>query len=196
MTKEDNTSNNVQDCETCIYVCAECDSLEYKQNCVQCEDYNHYQPAKVEPFTWEKIDDNHTRVKVFGGWIVKAFEDVSHQTEDRGIVEGWDWRISMCFVPDPNHEWNVQEKLDYQDNYEMKQEKEINKVNKKEFLKIRKTHFSSRDECASVIGVSQRMVYRYEEGSSNIPFPVQTLMWMVDRDPALIDELKTMANLD
>ena len=56
---------------------------------------------------WEQIDNYHRRAKVQGGWLVKAFEDVD---EDRhylgqGLVAGTQWRIAMCFVPDPNHEW-------------------------------------------------------------------------------------------
>jgi hypothetical protein len=57
---------------------------------------------------WEQIDDNHSRAMVFGGWLVKAFECVVHYQGQygRGMVDGWDFRVAMCFVPDPNHEWN------------------------------------------------------------------------------------------
>ena len=56
---------------------------------------------------WEDIDNYHKRARVNDGWLVKAFEDVY---EDRsacgqGMVAGWQWRMTMCFVPDPNHEW-------------------------------------------------------------------------------------------
>lgn len=58
---------------------------------------------------WEEIDNNHQRAKVFGGWLVKTFEDVYHGRGRFGndMQEGWDWRVAMTFVPDPNHEWEV-----------------------------------------------------------------------------------------
>ena len=55
---------------------------------------------------WEQIDNYHQRCKVPGGWIVKAFEDVVHLTE-RAMEPGWDFRIALCFVPDPKHEWEI-----------------------------------------------------------------------------------------
>jgi len=56
---------------------------------------------------WKQIDNYHKRASIPGGWLVKAFEDVK---EDRsaygqGMKAGWQWRIAICFVPDPNHEW-------------------------------------------------------------------------------------------
>ena len=56
---------------------------------------------------WENIDDYHKRAKVTGGWLVKAFEDVYEDRSDygQGMVAGWQWRIAICFVPDPNYEW-------------------------------------------------------------------------------------------
>ena len=56
---------------------------------------------------WERIDDYHQRAKVPGGWLVKAHENVIHFTEDRGMESGWDYRISMCFVPDSEYQWEV-----------------------------------------------------------------------------------------
>lgn len=58
---------------------------------------------------WEEIDDYHQRAKVFGGWLVKTFVNVSHYTEYNGMQDGWDWRVAMCFVPDPSHKWIVEE---------------------------------------------------------------------------------------
>ncbi len=57
---------------------------------------------------WEDIDDWHQRAKVFGGWIVKTHESVYH-TENgvSGGGEGWDWRVSTCFVPDPEYKWVI-----------------------------------------------------------------------------------------
>lgn len=59
---------------------------------------------------FKSIDDNHERAKVFGGWIVKTHESVYHDmsNEGGGMQEGWDWRVAMVFVPDPNHEWEIE----------------------------------------------------------------------------------------
>jgi len=57
---------------------------------------------------WECFDNYYRRAKVFGGWLVIHDSDVSHQT-DRGIESGWDWRPAMCFVPDANYEWRLEE---------------------------------------------------------------------------------------
>lgn len=61
-------------------------------------------------FKFEQIDSHHQRAKVPGGWLVKVFEDVTtYLGEDRGIVDGYNWRIAMTFVPDPKHEWKITE---------------------------------------------------------------------------------------
>ena len=26
------------------------------------------------------------------------------------MVSGWDWRVAMCFVPDPEYKWEVETK--------------------------------------------------------------------------------------
>jgi hypothetical protein len=57
---------------------------------------------------WEDIDYNHKRAKVFGGWLVKTFEEVTHNLPEQGLVGGWDWRVAMSFVPDTNHEWQLE----------------------------------------------------------------------------------------
>jgi hypothetical protein len=57
---------------------------------------------------WEDIDLHHSRAKILGGWLVKAYENVVHNTGS-GMQDGWDWRVAMCFVPDPNHEWVLEE---------------------------------------------------------------------------------------
>jgi hypothetical protein len=57
---------------------------------------------------WEQIDDYHQRAKVFGGWLVKSYDDIY---EDRGYGQGYErgyqWRTAMCFVPDPRHVWGM-----------------------------------------------------------------------------------------
>lgn len=57
--------------------------------------------------TWEQIDYYHQRAKVPGGWLVKAYEDVTHDGTNmgHGMVNGWDWRVTMCFLPDPQYRW-------------------------------------------------------------------------------------------
>jgi len=69
---------------------------------------------KDDLLVWEEIDGYHRRAKVPGGWLVKNFEDVYHlHNESSQGGQGWDWRVSMCFLPDPNHQWgNDEVKLD------------------------------------------------------------------------------------
>ncbi len=51
--------------------------------------------------TWEVVTDydgeNTSRMKVPGGWIVKAFH--RSRNNNKGDAMG------MTFVPDPKHEW-------------------------------------------------------------------------------------------
>ena len=54
---------------------------------------------------WERIDGFTERAMVPGGWLVKVSEDVTHLTEYNGMDSGWDWRIAIAFVPDPQHAW-------------------------------------------------------------------------------------------
>lgn len=63
-------------------------------------------------FKFEKIDDHHKRAKVFGGWILKTYEEKSHSTPVNGIVNGYDYQITTTFIPDPNHEWLIKDKAD------------------------------------------------------------------------------------
>jgi hypothetical protein len=63
------------------------------------------------PFKWERIHSNDSdswRTKVFGGWIVKTYEEC-HITlhEDMRPQTGYEWRVATCFVPDPNYEWEI-----------------------------------------------------------------------------------------
>jgi hypothetical protein len=63
------------------------------------------------PFKWEPIhavDSDSVRVKVFGGWIVKTYENcMTKMHSDMSAAEGYEWRISTCFVPDAKHEWVI-----------------------------------------------------------------------------------------
>ena len=58
---------------------------------------------------WGQIDNYHQRAKVPGGWLVKAFENAARTTIDGGITDGFNWYVAMCFVPDPNYEWKIEE---------------------------------------------------------------------------------------
>lgn len=61
--------------------------------------------ANVE-LVWEGIDKTHERAKVIGGWLVKSCQDVLvSMHEDMPPTEGYEYRETMCFVPDPEHEW-------------------------------------------------------------------------------------------
>jgi hypothetical protein len=64
---------------------------------------------------WEEIEHNHSfnliRVRIPGGWLVSATEDV-RSPMDTGYnkpeyYKGYEWRTSITFVPDPNHEWKI-----------------------------------------------------------------------------------------
>ena len=60
---------------------------------------------------WESVNDDSSigdtqRAKVFGGWLVKTTIDVLVSLhEDQAPTNGYEWRDTMCFVPDPEHKW-------------------------------------------------------------------------------------------
>ena len=45
----------------------------------------------------EMIDDDHSRVKTFGGWLLTRFD----RTGDGSC------RTAMVFIADPAHEWEI-----------------------------------------------------------------------------------------
>lgn len=58
-------------------------------------------------YEWEMMDESHKnftdRAKVFGGWIVRSFTyEIAGGEDAKGTSE------SMVFVPDPNHEWEIE----------------------------------------------------------------------------------------
>ena len=57
-------------------------------------------------YEWETIDGYNFRMKVPGGWVLKVLEDVAHEIE-MGRLPGWDWRVAICFIPDPDHKWVI-----------------------------------------------------------------------------------------
>ena len=58
-------------------------------------------------FEWHHIDKNTARAWVAGGWIVRYDNDVMSNVPDQGMMDGYEWRSSMVFVPDPEHKWYV-----------------------------------------------------------------------------------------
>lgn len=66
---------------------------------------------------WEDIQHDNVfvlrRTKIFGGWLVSAISDVmTPQNTMEGFINnsfGYQWRTSITFVPDPNHEWKLEQ---------------------------------------------------------------------------------------
>ena len=63
---------------------------------------------------WETIDNYHTRAKVFGGWLVKAYECQEHASymTDQGYwarTQSHEMSVSMAFAPDPQHRWDIKD---------------------------------------------------------------------------------------
>jgi len=67
-------------------------------------------------FIWEEINSLENRfgnvymetfrAKVIGGWIVR--QQILLDTEKEEVSEEWaNCHNSMVFIPDPNHEWEV-----------------------------------------------------------------------------------------
>ena len=60
---------------------------------------------------WEKVEQEQSgylyRAKVPGDWLVKEVQDVLTSNEDAGLKmhDGYEWRSSLCFVPDVDHAW-------------------------------------------------------------------------------------------
>ncbi len=65
---------------------------------------------------FEFIDDEHSRAKVPGGWIIKSYTDVLVRLHsDQTPVAGYEWRTSICFMPDADHVWQI-DKEDHEEN--------------------------------------------------------------------------------
>lgn len=75
---------------------------------------------------WESVNDNSCistteRAKVFGGWLVKITDEVLQSMhEDQPPTEGYEWRTSICFLPDPNHEWGKPKTCPHENKVEAK----------------------------------------------------------------------------
>lgn len=64
---------------------------------------------------WEEIPQDQAgflcRTKIPGGWLVKEVQEV-HIDLRRDHIDilnskGYEWTSSICFVPDPQHQWNI-----------------------------------------------------------------------------------------
>ena len=63
-----------------------------------------------QKLNWEQLDGYNQRAKVFGGWIVKTYEDCHISLhDDMPPQTGYEWRIATCFVPDQKHEWTLED---------------------------------------------------------------------------------------
>ena len=60
-------------------------------------------------YEWETIDGYNFRMKIPGGWVLKVREDVMQDrgSYGQGLCTGWDWRVAICFIPDPDHKWVI-----------------------------------------------------------------------------------------
>jgi hypothetical protein len=69
-------------------------------------------PIKTQ--IWEDVPTNvgtyTRRLKVVGGWLIMDLCDTMQYHPDRGNVENG-YTSSICFMPDPNHEWLKEESL-------------------------------------------------------------------------------------
>lgn len=59
---------------------------------------------------WEEVETpSHLgymwRSRTPTGWLVRETQDVTHHIPDRGLDSGYDWRVSLTFVPDPDGLW-------------------------------------------------------------------------------------------
>lgn len=59
---------------------------------------------------WEKVQiggEAITRLRTPTGWLIREYAEVAHigQDQHKYITTGYDWRIAMTFVPDPDGAW-------------------------------------------------------------------------------------------
>ena len=60
----------------------------------------HFEPVPSDRF-------DVYRAKVPGGWLVATSNDAVVTIHDI-VQEGYQWRTSITFMPDPKHEWEVE----------------------------------------------------------------------------------------
>lgn len=54
-------------------------------------------------FIEEQIDEYHSRLAVFGGWVLTTYYSTVCDPTARG-----DQRLSQVVIPDENHEWVIE----------------------------------------------------------------------------------------
>lgn len=55
---------------------------------------------------WESIGEFMSRARTPTGWLVREYSDVAHFPGHDGRPEsGWDFRVALTFVPDPDGVW-------------------------------------------------------------------------------------------
>lgn len=67
----------------------------------------------MEPLYFENVPNNGKydleRARVIGGWILRetipVMTPVNTGYTQPEMLTGYEWRIAMTFIPDPNHEW-------------------------------------------------------------------------------------------
>lgn len=50
---------------------------------------------------------SYSRIAIPGGWLVEGLTNVLTQLSDGRMDQGFDWRASIAFVPDPEHLWKI-----------------------------------------------------------------------------------------
>jgi hypothetical protein len=77
-----------------------------------CVNETPYLLPKGLTLEWEEIKQNCAdtlqRARVPGGWLVKSTCEVQTRLHpDMDMNTGFEWRTSLCYVPDHNHKWGV-----------------------------------------------------------------------------------------
>lgn len=60
---------------------------------------------KGKKFKWERVGDKRSKVErasIPQGWLVRTLEPVPREIEGQ-LEYGWDYRVAITFVPDPDH---------------------------------------------------------------------------------------------
>lgn len=59
---------------------------------------------------WEQVDHDIQRARIPMGWLVREYQDVLHFNvfDHEHTTDGYDWRVTLTFVPDPNNEWKLE----------------------------------------------------------------------------------------
>jgi len=62
---------------------------------------------------WQVIEDadkhyaQMERLLVPTGWLVRVIDSVPREYTDGRFEDGYQWRTSLVFVPDPTHDWII-----------------------------------------------------------------------------------------